>query len=548
MAASIGFITNKRSNNQMADIQFNAEQQEAIDAVCNFESVAIIGSAGTGKSTIMREAATRLVADPRMPILRTETKYLKQGASGIIAVSFTHTAVNNINKLLDGVISCYTIHKLIEFEPVSYEYTDEDGNTKTKRVFEPQRNRENPLPRELRTIIIEESGIVSISLMNQLLAALPAPEAVQFIFLGDLFQLNPPYDPSILGFVLAKQQIRKVELTQVYRQKLHSPILSFALDIKDRKPVPSNKFEERTISTEHGTLIIKPWKHRIDEFKATIEAAKFLNKEWASGAYNPNRDMVIIPFNKRFGTTELNKLIADFLGKARGAEVHEIIAGYDRHYLAIGDAVFVNKRKGTIAKIESNKSYLGTQTPQSPSKHLDRFGYNSEKHKIDEAAIMQDATEAEHDAAMSEIDRLMAASLADNEDRTRSASHKVTVRFGDDDMGWETVLESTGDFSLNKFDFGYCLTCYKAQGSEWPSVYVFTHKSHAVALCNEFFYTAVTRAKQKLVLICEPSHLVTPMLKQEVPGDNWKTKSVHFKKNFAKLGAHRYVAKFILGE
>lgn len=531
------------TNNE--EFEFNKEQQEAIDACCSFKNVAICGSAGTGKTTIMHTVGSRLSRDARMPILRESTGkegnwLLMKGTPGIAAVSFTNTAVNNINKALDGIIPCFTMHKLLEFAPVAYEVPDGKGGIKTSRIFEPQRNKHNPLPAELRTIIIEESGVVSITLFNMLLAALPHPEAVQFIFLGDLFQLDPPYDPAILGFVLTSNRFKKVELTQVYRQKLHSPILRFALDIKDRISFGSNKYEALSASSsEHGTLVVKPWKGKVDELKATLEAAKFLRKEWEAGNFMPERDVVILPFNKRFGSTELNLLISDFLGKAREAVVHEIIAGFEKKYLAVGDNVMVSKRKGVITAIARSDSYVGKNMPQPPSKHLDRFGYNGNK-AMDDAAILA------HDAdAHDEIDRLMAASLSDNEDRLRNASHEVTVLLED---GTELELASAGDFNLAKFDFSYCMTCYKAQGSEWDSVYVFAHKSHAVSLCNEFFYTAVTRAKRKLVLICEANHLSTAMLKQSIVGDNWQQKALHFNRNISKLSALPLVAKFILGK
>lgn len=538
--------TTQAVSNVTGVVEYNAQQLEAITACCNFENVAVCGSAGTGKTTIMRKIASTLSRDARMPLLRESTgsdeskPTLCKGTAGIVAVSFTNTAVNNISLAMDGIIPCVTIHKLLEFAPVCYEEFDNaTGKTRTKRVFEPARNAANPLPRELRTIIIEESGVVSITLFNMLLAAIPDVSKVQFIFLGDLFQLDPPYDPAILGFVLTSDKFKKVELTEVYRQKLNSPILRFALDIKDRNMFGSNKFAELCVSNEHGTLVVKPWKHRLDEFKATMEAAKFLRKEWEAGNYFPERDVVILPFNKRFGSTELNILIADFMGKSRSAVVHEVIAGFEKKYLAVGDHVMVAKRKGIITSIAVSDDYLGTQSPQPPSPHLDRFGYNSNKNLDDVKALETDA------AAHDEIDRLMAASLAGNEDRMRAASHTVTVQM---DEGYEIELSSGGDFGLAKFDFSYCMTCYKAQGSEWDSVYVFTHKSHAVSLCNEFFYTAATRAKKKLVLICEPDHLSKNMVKQSIVGNNWREKSLHFSRNIAKLGALPLVAKFILAD
>ena len=51
-----------------------------------------------------------------------------------------------------------------------------------------------------------------------------------------------------------------------------------------------------------------------------------------------------------------------------------------------------------------------------------------------------------------------------------------------------------------EFDYGYCITCHKAQGSEYDKVLVFEEylrgSDHA-----RWLYTAATRAKEKLVIV-----------------------------------------------
>jgi ATP-dependent exoDNAse (exonuclease V) alpha subunit len=51
--------------------------------------------------------------------------------------------------------------------------------------------------------------------------------------------------------------------------------------------------------------------------------------------------------------------------------------------------------------------------------------------------------------------------------------------------------------------FGYVITCHKAQGSEWPKVYLNVQKSVFVQPRNalyRWFYTALTRASDHLFL------------------------------------------------
>jgi len=52
--------------------------------------------------------------------------------------------------------------------------------------------------------------------------------------------------------------------------------------------------------------------------------------------------------------------------------------------------------------------------------------------------------------------------------------------------------------------FGYAITCHKAQGGQWPSVFVdsgFVHETSASTDLLRWLYTAVTRASKKLVLV-----------------------------------------------
>ena len=62
---------------------------------------------------------------------------------------------------------------------------------------------------------------------------------------------------------------------------------------------------------------------------------------------------------------------------------------------------------------------------------------------------------------------------------------------------------------FDEFTFGYCLTVHKAQGSQWPTVQVFTPDLFAAArsgrvedgapLWRRLAYVAITRAEERLI-------------------------------------------------
>ena len=56
---------------------------------------------------------------------------------------------------------------------------------------------------------------------------------------------------------------------------------------------------------------------------------------------------------------------------------------------------------------------------------------------------------------------------------------------------------------FDPFDFGYCLTVHKAQGSEWGNVLVFDEACGFWdrEYKNKWLYTAITRSNDKLMII-----------------------------------------------
>ena len=61
--------------------------------------------------------------------------------------------------------------------------------------------------------------------------------------------------------------------------------------------------------------------------------------------------------------------------------------------------------------------------------------------------------------------------------------------------------EPTGAFTLNRFEYGYCISCHKAQGSEFDNAVVFDESYAFKEDKSRWLYTAITRAKKKLILL-----------------------------------------------
>jgi exodeoxyribonuclease-5 len=55
--------------------------------------------------------------------------------------------------------------------------------------------------------------------------------------------------------------------------------------------------------------------------------------------------------------------------------------------------------------------------------------------------------------------------------------------------------------AAQEFDYGYALTCHKAQGSEWSSVIVYNERLGSKSDQWKWLYTAVTRASERVHLV-----------------------------------------------
>lgn len=65
---------------------------------------------------------------------------------------------------------------------------------------------------------------------------------------------------------------------------------------------------------------------------------------------------------------------------------------------------------------------------------------------------------------------------------------------------WKTIPRP---FKPNEFDYGYCITCWKAQGDEFNKVLFLAERVGNMGSeeYQKYLYTGVTRAREKLVLI-----------------------------------------------
>jgi exodeoxyribonuclease V alpha subunit len=490
-------------------IYLNDNQRKVVQLAGEGKSIVLIGAAGTGKTTTQRAVTENLIHSGTAGVLSAGGhKYLQSGTPGIVICAYTRRAVANIKRSLPADLqsNAITIHKLLEYEPVYYEDIDpETGNTVNRMAFEPKRTARNPLPSSIKVLIFEESSMLGTDLHQEVIDA--CPHNPQIIYLGDIQQLPPVFGAAILGFKLLELPV--VELTEVYRQALESPIISLAHRVLSGNPIPKTELAE----WNKPGLTIRPWKKKIKDLEALITAGQFFTQMFDHGHYDPMEDMILLPFNEAFGTIELNKIIANHLARKRKAITHQIVAGFNRIHLSVGDKVMFDKEDAEILKIETNPAYLGVSYAPA-SETLDYWGHDS---------VVHGAKEISDDVF--ELMLAQKAEAANQEDRVKKASHLITLKMLDSDR--EVRVSEAG--ALNSLLLGYALTVHKAQGSEWRRVFFICHSSHATMLQRELIYTAITRAREELYVICEPETFVKGIQGQRVKGNTLEEKAEFFK-------------------
>ena len=524
-------------------ITLNTEQQKFVSLVAQGRSCCLVGAAGTGKTTAVKQAITTLLSTKSIPTIQVPTgnpanPKLLQGLEGIVGCAFTRKAVANLKANFPDRLHphCMTIHALLEFAPVIYETFNDEGNLVSTMRFEPKRNKMNPLPTELTTIVIEESSMVGTDLFKQLMDAIPPNHPIQLVFLGDINQLSPVFGDAILGYKLL--ELPSIVLTQVYRQALESPIIRLAHRILSGKQIlyPELSTEEKDGGQWQvkDKLTILNWKPKTSEVQAEVTALAFLKREYLSNNYDPFNDMVICPFNKHFGTINLSKGIANFIDEKFSIHPTEVISGFFTKYFAIGDLVLLQNEEYIITKINRNAMYRGKVQPNTDV-IFDRFG-NIKGTKVGKDSTDNYDTSSIPKSADEIIDSIIANAV---DEVTDNASHVIYLakpealeQYLADGYTMDTIPETISIDTrgqVNNLTLAYATTCHKAQGLESKRVFILTHKCHNILLNREWLYTAVTRAKETLTILCERDAFIGGINKQQIKGTTLEEKAEYFK-------------------
>lgn len=139
--------------------------------------------------------------------------------------------------------------------------------------------------------------------------------------------------------------------------------------------------------------------------------------------------------------------------------------------------VLTPMKKGIIGTYELNR--LAQERLNPTGKEL---VYGSTKYRVGDRVIQ---TQNDYEREVMNGDMGIITSIEDGE---------VTVEFYD-----KKVSYLNGD--LANLELAYAISVHKSQGSEFPTVIIPVHTTHWIMLARNLIYTAITRAKKKVILV-----------------------------------------------
>ncbi|MCL2853510.1 MAG: ATP-dependent RecD-like DNA helicase [Defluviitaleaceae bacterium] len=292
-------------------------------------------------------------------------------------------------------------------------------------------------PLECDVLIVDEASMIDILLMSWLVNAVA--HGTKLVLVGDVDQLPPIGPGNVLKDVINSGCVRVVRLSEIFRQAQESAIVMNAHRINNG---------EYPVLNESGKDFFFMERQTIGDVCATIGdlAARRLPKYF--GTYDVQDIQVLTPMRKSaLGANELNKQLQSLLNPAEPGKPQ-------REYLS---SVFRVADKVMQTKNNYNMPWKSRRTGEEGTGVFNGdMGIVADINGFDESVTV----------------------IFDGE---RSVDYANT--------------------QLDELSLAYATTVHKAQGSEYRAVVMPIHSGAPVLLTRNLLYTALTRAKELVVVV-----------------------------------------------
>ena len=450
-----------------SSVEFNVNQKSSVININDFiyssqQAICVLkGYAGTGKTYLISKVVKNLWKIKKPVILLAPT-----GRSAKVLSSYC-------NK------EAYTIHR-----EIYYVKNNLSGNIDFSLKINKHKNtifivdEASMIP----TVKKNENGLFSESLLDNIIKYVYSGFKCSLLIIGDLAQLPPIFSEKSLSLdekFLNENYGLKVfssELIEVVRQKENSGILSLAtylrnlieIDFIDELKINLSSYNDIKL-IEDGDQLINSLQDSYEEF-GLQETAVIVRSNKRSNIYNKN-------IREKILCNENIISVGDLL----------MVVKNNYHWLNNNQVGFI--ANGDIIKIEeilNIKELYGFRFAEVIVTMIDYPNLNSF-----ETVLILDSIEINSPSLdYTIINKLYKAVLKDYiEIKTKYKRH--------------LAVKKNKYFNALQIKFAYSFTCHKSQGGQWGSIFVempFLPNGYNKDFLR-WFYTAVTRAKNKLHLI-----------------------------------------------
>jgi len=416
------------------------------------------GYAGTGKTTIVRSLVQSMPAVNGKTVLLAPT-----GRAAKVLSNYTKK-------------QAFTIHKKIYFKKPMV-----DGGFGF--VLQQNLHGNTIFIIDEASMISNSGGLGGNSLLDDLISYVFNGINCKLIFIGDTAQLPPvglDISPALdVEYLKASYSFSmdSFELTEVVRQTEDSGILSNATLIR-------NQIGEGDEITPK--FVLNKFKDVIRITGADLEDA--LNE--AYGKYDTEDTMVICRSNKR----------ANIFNQQIRARIR-----WQENELSAGDYMMVVKNNYSWLPEESKAGFIAN----GDIIQLSRVGTMQEMHGFKFADVRMRLVDYPDEPELEVrllLDTIMSEAPALSTAENKRLYDSVSADYSDipDKRLRLKKVKEDPFFNALQVKFAYAITCHKAQGGQWPCVFVEQGYLTDEMMNTEYLrwlYTAVSRASEKLYLV-----------------------------------------------
>ena len=362
---------------------------------------------------------------------------------GVEAVFVTPTGKAASVLIQNGMIAG-TVHSLIYTRSEDDFEVDENGEIiRSEKITFIKRS---SIDERIKLIVVDEASMISDETVADLLSF-----GVKCLFCGDNAQLPPVNGNSrLLNFPLCT-------LTEIVRQEAENPIIALSKRAREGEYIPYGSYGEN-VRVIGKNVLSKAERRRI-----------FLEADQIICGRNKTRNELNEEIRWYKGISQEEKLPLD------GEKVICTLNDWEKPLDAEGRFHLVNGVIGRVENVRMEEDFLATMqfTPDFIPNAIDVvfdalvFDQKNYAHFYGDRAVFLANGRVVHEK-----------------------NHAVLRRV-------KAIREET----ISRFEFAYAITCHKAQGSEFDFVVVFDESWAFGEEKNKWLYTAITRAKKKLLII-----------------------------------------------